>query len=91
MPAHKLQAPHNHSELTATAVLVENGLIAKVLHLQASLKVQERVDALKREAAGLQRDLKNIYDYGDAVMSPGLVDMHVHMDEPGREHWEGTV
>ena len=28
-------------------------------------------------------------DVGDAVVSPGLIDTHVHFDEPGREHWEG--
>lgn len=28
-------------------------------------------------------------DYGDAVVMPGLVDAHVHLDEPGRTEWEG--
>lgn len=28
-------------------------------------------------------------DYGAAVLSPGLVDLHVHMNEPGRADWEG--
>ena len=28
-------------------------------------------------------------DYGAAVLSPGLVDVHVHMNEPGRADWEG--
>ena len=30
-----------------------------------------------------------ILNYGQDVISPGLIDTHVHMDEPGREHWEG--
>ena len=68
---------------------MENGFIVKVVQFHDSLEVPERVKLLKREAAALHRDLKNIYDYGHAVVSPGLVDMHVHMDEPGREHWEG--
>lgn len=68
---------------------MESGFIVKVVQFQDNLEVPERVQLLKREAATLHRDLKNIYDYGHAVMSPGLVDMHVHMDEPGREHWEG--
>lgn len=75
--------------IVSGAVIVEDGSISKVLQLRANLAVAERVDALKKEAAALQKELKNIYDYGDAVVSPGLVDMHVHMDEPGREHWEG--
>ena len=30
-----------------------------------------------------------VVDYGHLVISPGLIDVHVHLDEPGREHWEG--
>lgn len=28
-------------------------------------------------------------DLGDRVLGPGLVDCHVHMNEPGRAEWEG--
>lgn len=28
-------------------------------------------------------------DYGDLVLMPGLVDSHVHVNEPGRTEWEG--
>jgi allantoinase len=28
-------------------------------------------------------------DFGDAVIFPGLVDSHVHINEPGRTEWEG--
>ena len=30
-----------------------------------------------------------LMDVGDAVLMPGLVDTHVHLDEPGRTEWEG--
>ena len=30
-----------------------------------------------------------IFDAGDLVVSPGLVDSHVHINEPGRTAWEG--
>nr|XP_034585194.1 LOW QUALITY PROTEIN: endonuclease MutS2-like [Setaria viridis] len=30
-----------------------------------------------------------LLDYGDAVIMPGLIDVHAHLDEPGREEWEG--
>jgi len=30
-----------------------------------------------------------VLDVGDAVVMPGLVDSHVHINDPGRSHWEG--
>jgi allantoinase len=31
----------------------------------------------------------HLRDYGDYVLMPGLVDTHVHINEPGRTEWEG--
>ncbi len=31
----------------------------------------------------------SVTDYGDLVIMPGLVDSHVHINEPGRTEWEG--
>ncbi len=30
-----------------------------------------------------------LHDYGDSIVMPGLVDTHVHVDDPGRAEWEG--
>lgn len=30
-----------------------------------------------------------VYDFGDLVVMPGLIDSHVHINEPGRTEWEG--
>ncbi|XP_035900645.1 allantoinase [Anopheles stephensi] len=29
------------------------------------------------------------YDFGDLLLMPGLIDTHVHINEPGRTEWEG--
>ena len=31
----------------------------------------------------------DVEDLGELVLMPGLVDSHVHINEPGRTHWEG--
>ncbi|HWG22035.1 MAG TPA: allantoinase AllB [Terracidiphilus sp.] len=31
----------------------------------------------------------SVHDFGDLVLLPGLVDSHVHINEPGRTEWEG--
>jgi allantoinase len=30
-----------------------------------------------------------VHDFGEATILPGLVDSHVHMNDPGRAEWEG--
>lgn len=34
-------------------------------------------------------NVPGLKDYGAAVLMPGLIDPHVHINEPGRTHWEG--
>ncbi|PIA41274.1 hypothetical protein AQUCO_02300203v1 [Aquilegia coerulea] len=31
----------------------------------------------------------HVVDYGNAVVMPGLIDVHAHLDDPGRTEWEG--
>src|SRR3989441_10621382 len=38
---------------------------------------------------GEPRDATRQLDVGTAVVLPGLVDTHVHINEPGRTDWEG--
>jgi allantoinase len=35
------------------------------------------------------RQVPGAFDFGDRVIGPGLVDCHVHVNEPGRTEWEG--
>ena len=30
-----------------------------------------------------------LLDVGNSIVMPGVIDAHVHINEPGRTHWEG--
>lgn len=46
-----------------------------------------RVVSVKPRAS--RPDARRHFDLGDSVLMPGLVDSHVHVNEPGRTDWEG--
>jgi allantoinase len=48
-----------------------------------------RIAEVRPGAGGPDDDGAGVLDAGDLLVSPGLVDCHVHMNEPGRTEWEG--
>ncbi|MGQ0537421.1 MAG: allantoinase AllB [Gemmatimonadaceae bacterium] len=46
-------------------------------------------DVQPLDAASAVAPHTNVVDLKDAVLLPGLVDTHVHVNEPGRTEWEG--
>jgi allantoinase len=66
----------------STRVLTPQGLIPATLLIE-----QERITGVCGwdEVPAVAR----LRDYGDYVLLPGLVDSHVHINEPGRTEWEG--
>ncbi len=61
--------------------LHDGALLLRGEVIEAVLAVEE---ARELAASGVPAD-----DVGNAVVMPGLVDLHVHINEPGRTHWEG--
>ena len=49
-----------------------------------------RITALT-DSAHAPHVISGVIDAGDLVVLPGLVDSHVHVNEPGRTDWEGFV
>ena len=52
--------------------------------LVAGERIREVMDASR-----VPTDVAETLDFGDAAILPGLVDSHVHINEPGRTDWEG--
>lgn len=55
------------------SVLIEGEIISEILPCEADIG-----------SADIQ-----LIDYGDLALMPGVVDTHVHINEPGRTEWEG--
>jgi allantoinase len=48
--------------------------------------IGEQIAAIGVNLAG---SAKRVVDVADAFLFPGIIDAHIHFNEPGREHWEG--
>ena len=46
--------------------------------------------SLVEQAQAAFKTTAEVKSYGNLIIAPGLVDAHVHMNEPGRQEWEGT-
>ncbi len=71
-----------HSALHSTHVITPTGVIEATLIL-ADGKIQEVLPG-RVERAGI-----SVESFGDKVIMPGVIDAHVHINEPGRTEWEG--
>ncbi|MEY2934467.1 MAG: hypothetical protein RL033_5216 [Pseudomonadota bacterium] len=66
--------------LTSTRVVLPGGVAAAALHVCEGV-----IEAVLPVAP----TGSSVRDVGAHVISPGLVDCHVHINEPGRTEWEG--
>jgi len=65
----------------AAAIYIDNGVIVRVAEVEQPFRAASD--------AGLKPCATTTLDFGDLVVSPGIVDTHVHINEPGRTEWEG--
>ena len=66
----------------STRVVTNQGLAPATLVVEEGRIAEVRAWNTAPETAQLR-------DFGDLVLMPGLVDSHVHINEPGRTEWEG--
>ncbi|CAN6631371.1 allantoinase [Trichomonascus vanleenenianus] len=77
--------------ITSSKVLIGEKLVpAVVIYSTETGKIVEVVtDLSEREAKLKAHGVTKTRDMGDLAVMPGLVDAHVHLNEPGRTEWEG--
>src|SRR4051812_5279853 len=66
----------------STRVVVDGRIAPVALH------VEDETIAAISDHGDVPGDAE-LVDFGDLVVLPGLVDTHVHINEPGRTEWEG--
>jgi allantoinase len=75
--------PHSPRVVRGSRVVTPQGLRPASIHIADGRIVHVgRVDGPAAETG-------QVIDAGDLVVLPGLVDTHVHVNEPGRTEWEG--
>jgi allantoinase len=67
----------------STRVILPEGERAASLHIDNGV-IERIVEYVSEDPTGAQ-----VFNAADRVVSPGLVDTHVHINEPGRTDWEG--
>ena len=55
----------------------------------ASLHIEDGTIRRVADYRDVPEGMPNVVDVGGLVVSPGIVDTHVHVNEPGRTEWEG--
>uniref|UniRef100_A0A1D1YPD9 allantoinase n=2 Tax=Anthurium amnicola TaxID=1678845 RepID=A0A1D1YPD9_9ARAE len=76
--------PHDQYLLRSKRIVTPDGVIAGAVQVKRGVIV-----SVVRENQLIEYPREHLVDYGEAVVMPGLVDVHVHLDEPGRVEWEG--
>ncbi|KAJ8490274.1 hypothetical protein OPV22_011995 [Ensete ventricosum] len=77
--------PYDHYWITSKRIVTPQGVIKGAVEVREGKIVSVvESDYQKGSLPG-----GKVVDYGDAVIMPGLIDVHAHLDEPGRVEWEG--
>ena len=89
--------PHKEFLLISDRVVTSHGAYPGYVHVRGGRIAGSAVGTSSanrhRVSASLLKNNPNltVIDYGSAVIGPGLIDTHVHLNEPGREEWEGMA
>nr|XP_048329415.1 allantoinase isoform X2 [Ziziphus jujuba var. spinosa] len=77
--------PYQHYWIASKRIVTPQGVISGAVEIQGG----KIVSIVKEDQKRSSSKLGHVIDYGEAVIMPGLIDVHVHLDDPGRTEWEG--
>ncbi|KAL6181158.1 hypothetical protein ACLB2K_047813 [Fragaria x ananassa] len=77
--------PYQHHWIASQRIVTPQGVISGLVEV----KEGKFASIIKEEDKDGKSKLENVIDYGEAVVMPGLIDVHAHLDDPGRSEWEG--
>ncbi|KAF2303356.1 hypothetical protein GH714_017093 [Hevea brasiliensis] len=77
--------PYNHYWITSKGIVTPRGVISGAVEVKEGIIVS----IVKEEDWQGNSKRGQIIDYDEAVIMPGLIDVHAHLDDPGRAEWEG--
>ncbi|KAA8917533.1 hypothetical protein TRICI_000316 [Trichomonascus ciferrii] len=87
------QAVSSNQAISSNKVVINDEIIpAVIVYSTASgviVDVITSTDLVERTMKLKLYGITTVRDFGDMVIMPGLVDAHVHLNEPGRTDWEG--
>lgn len=80
--------PHTSFILCSDRVVTPHGVFPASIEVRGGrIAAVTQMEACRPGGA----DELPVVDRTGAVISPGLVDLHVHLNEPGRDDWEGFI
>ncbi|MEZ5023309.1 MAG: amidohydrolase family protein [Chitinophagales bacterium] len=74
---------------------VNDALIEATIHVKGtSIYEVYQGKKINTSSMSLEEDVDGsskipFHDYGNHIIMPGIIDVHVHINEPGRTEWEG--
>ncbi|CAI9783826.1 unnamed protein product [Fraxinus pennsylvanica] len=77
--------PYKHYWIASKRIVTPKGVISGAVEVKGGKIISVVEEDDWRENARS----KHIINYGEAVIMPGLIDVHAHLDDPGRAEWEG--
>lgn len=75
---------HSHQVFTGSRILLPSGIQPASVHVENGV-------ITRISSKGDLPDNADIIELGETTLLPGLVDSHVHINDPGRTQWEGFV